>query len=99
MVNKGTWVLIHKVVLEPRERASQIPADTKKVPLEMWIKGRLQKDTMIRKEAEILTRTGRKETGTLLEENPTYWHDFGEFMPELLAISDQVRELVFGGKK
>ena len=38
MVKKGTWVLIHRNILEPEERAPQVPDDTKKVPLEMWIK-------------------------------------------------------------
>ncbi|WP_010255807.1 2-amino-4-oxopentanoate thiolase subunit OrtA [Treponema primitia] len=99
MIKKGAWVRIHKIVLEPRDRAPQVPEDTKTVPLELWVKGWLQKDAEIGKEAEILTRTGRKEEGTLLEENPTYRHGFGEFVPELLVISDQVRELVFGGGK
>ena len=74
-----------------------MPEDTKKVPLEMWVKGRLQGDAKIGKQAVVLTRTGRREEGTLLEENPTYRHNFGEFVPELLDISEQVRDLVFGG--
>jgi hypothetical protein len=97
MVRKGAWVLIHKIILEPKDRAPQVPEDTKKVPLEMWVKGRLEGDAEIGKRAVVITRTGRREEGTLLEENPTYRHGFGNFVPELLTISEQVRDLVFGG--
>ena len=44
MAKKGDWVLIHKIVLSPEERAPQVPDDTKKVPLEMWIKGYLNEN-------------------------------------------------------
>jgi len=37
------------------------------------------------------------EKGTLLEVNPCYKHDFGNFVPELLKISEQVKEILFGG--
>jgi hypothetical protein len=97
MIKKGAWVLIHKIILDPKDRAPQTPDDTKKVPLEMWVKGRLQVDTEIGKSAVVITQTGRREEGTLLEENPTYRHSFGEFIPELLTIGEQVRDMVFGG--
>lgn len=99
MVKKGEWVRIHKNILEPRERAPQVPDDTKKCPLEMWDKGFLQADAEIGSEVEIETVTGRKETGTLIEVNPYYEHDFGKFVPELLEIDKQVRQILFGGDK
>jgi hypothetical protein len=99
MIAKGSWVLIHRNIMEPSERAPQVPEDTKKVPLEMWVKGNLEADTEIGAEAEVLTRTGRRERGTLLEVNPTYTHGFGDFVPELLEISRQVRAVVFEGEK
>jgi hypothetical protein len=99
MIPKGSWVLIHRNIMEPSERAPQVPEDTKKVPLEMWVKGTLQTDTEIGAETEVLTRTGRRERGTLLEVNPTYAHGFGDFVPELLEISRQVRAVVFEGEK
>lgn len=99
MVKKGEWVRIHKNILEPSERAPQVPDDTKKVPLEMWDKGYLQEDGEICDEVEIITATGRKEVGTLIEINPYYEHDFGKFVPELLIIREQVRNIVFGGEK
>ncbi len=99
MIKKDTWVLLHRNILEPAERAPQVPEDTKKVPLEMWIKGYLNEDANIGDEVTVTTRTGRKEKGTLLEEEPYYKHDYGKFVPELLVISEQVREIVFGGER
>lgn len=97
MVKKGEWVLIQKVILEASQRAPQVPEDTKQVPLKMWVKGYLQEDAEIGDEITILTRTKRIEKGTLLEANPYYKHNFGRFVPELIKISDQVKEIVFGG--
>ena len=97
MIKKDRWVLIHRNVLEPSERAVQVPDDTKKVPLELWTKGYLQEDANIGDEVTVLTRTKRMEKGTLLEAAPYYKHDFGKFVPELITISDQVKEIVFGG--
>ena len=93
MVKKGEWVRIHKVILEAQERTGKLPEDTQKCPLEMWTKGYLLAD------AEIESVNGRKETGTLIEVNPSYRHDFGECVPELLAIDKQVRGILFGGEK
>ena len=97
MVKKGEWVRIHKIILQPSERAPQVPDDTKKVPLEMWVKGYLDDDADIGGEVSVTTATGRKETGKLLEVNPSYGHGFGDFVPELLTIDKQVREILFGG--
>ncbi len=97
MIKKGEWVLIHRNILEPSQRAPQVPDDTKKVPLEMWVKGYLQEDANIGDEVTVTTRTKRIEKGTLLEANPYYKHDFGTFVPELIKISDQAREFLFGG--
>ena len=97
MIQKGQWVRIHKIILQPSERAPQVPDDTKKVPLEMWDKGFLGADAKIGDEVCITTVTGREETGTLIEVNPRYDHDFGDFIPELLEIDKQVRGILFGG--
>ncbi len=99
MAKKGDWVPIHNIVLTPEERSSALPEDTKSHPLEMWVKGYLQKDAEMGSEVEIETVTGRKEVGTLIEVNPYYTHDFGKFVPELLAIDKQVRGILFGGEK
>lgn len=99
MVKKGEWVRIHKVILEAQERTGKLPEDTQKCPLEMWTKGYLLADAEIGDEVEIESVNGRKETGTLIEVNPSYRHDFGECVPELLAIDKQVRGILFGGEK
>ncbi len=99
MVKKGEWVIIHRNILTPEERAPQVPEDTKKVPLEMWVKGYLNHDANIGEEVEVTTVTKRIEKGTLLEVNPHYKHDFGEFVPELLKINQQVRDILFGGDR
>jgi 2-amino-4-ketopentanoate thiolase alpha subunit len=99
MIKKGEWVRIHKIILSTSERAPQVPDDTKAVPLEMWDKGFLLTDSELGDEVEIETVTGRRETGTLIEVNPCYDHDYGKFIPELLAIDKQVRRIVFGGGK
>ena len=99
MIKKGEWVRIHRIILQPSERAPQVPEDTKQVPLEMWDKGFLLEDAAMGDEVTIETVTGRNETGTLIEVNPYYEHDFGKFVPELLAIDKQVRDMVFGGDR
>lgn len=94
---KGEWVMVHNIVLTPDQRAPQVPDDTKKVPLEMWVKGYAQTDCNKGDKIEIETITGRKVTGTLVEIAPTYTHSFGNHIPELLQIGKQLREILFGG--
>lgn len=94
---KGDWVNIHNIVLTPEERAPQVPEDTKKVPLEMWVKGYAQSDCEIGDEVEVITITGRRVTGKVVEIAPTYSHSFGKHIPELLQIGSQLREILFGG--
>ncbi|WZL71519.1 2-amino-4-oxopentanoate thiolase subunit OrtA [Clostridiaceae bacterium 35-E11] len=95
---KGNWVSIHNIVLSPSERAPQVPDDTKKVPLETWVKGFLQADAEIGDEVEVKTITGRVAKGKLIEVNPTYTHNYGNFVPELLQIGLQLREILDGGE-
>lgn len=96
---KGDWVQIHQIVLKPEERAPQVPEDTKKVPLELWVKGYALHDAKIGEEIEIETTTGRRVKGELVAVNPKYIHSFGDFVPELLQIDKQVKGILFGGEK
>ncbi len=96
---KGDWVQIHQIVLKPEERAPQVPEDTKKVPLELWVKGIALHDAKIGETVEIETATGRKVKGELTAVNPRYFHDFGNFVPELLKVDIQLKEILFGGAK
>lgn len=47
--------------------------------------------------AEVITRTGRRSSGVLVDEAPYFDHGFGVLIPEVLKISDMVREITFGG--
>lgn len=97
MAKKGDWVKLHIKVLNPQERAPQVPEDTKEVPLEMWVKGTLCEDCQLGQSAKIITRTGRCVEGILCEVNPSYHHSFGDFIPELLHVGQQARAIVWGG--
>ncbi|MCD6396378.1 MAG: 2-amino-4-ketopentanoate thiolase, partial [Spirochaetaceae bacterium] len=82
---RGDWVRIHSVLMKAGERAPGIPGDTAAVPYELWDKGfMISEKSEIGYEVEIETITGRKVKGKLLEINPSYDHDFGEFIPEIL---------------
>lgn len=88
----GQWVQIRRVVLPPGQRAPQVPPDTQAVPLELRAKGFLVEDAAaIGKEVTIRTYTGRTLRGELVAINPAYGHDFGEPVPELLAIGLELR--------
>lgn len=97
---KGDWVRIYKIVLDVGERAPNIPEETQKVPLEMWVKGFLETDeASIGDEVEIKTYIGRSVKGELLEINPYYKHDYGKLVPELLYIGNQARDILESGEK
>jgi len=90
----GQWVEIHRIVLPVGERASQIPNDTRRVPLEMRVKGFLVAPAALGTDAEIITRAGRRLRGILAAVNPAYAHTFGAPLPELSVIGDEVRALL-----
>ena len=94
-IEKGKWVEIHKIILEKGERAPQVSDDTKQVPLEMKVKGFLEEDAIMGEEATIVTPTGRTLSGTLIEVNPAYTHQFGPPIPELLPIGKELREILY----
>jgi len=96
LIKKNAWVQIKKVILKPEERTGSIPEETKKVPLEMWVKGFLEKDAELHEEVTIRTITGRYETGELIKENPAYMHTYGAFVPEILEIDRIVKDALFG---
>ena len=99
MAKKGDYVNIYSVVLTADERAPQVPEDTKKVPLETWVKGFLNHDADLNDEVEITTMTGRIVKGKLVETEPTYSHSYGNHIPEVLKIGRDLREILFGGDK
>ncbi len=94
MIAKGTWVEIKRTVLPAGERAPQVPEDTKKVPLEMRVKGFLLGPAAVGQEVEVLTPSGRRFSGILAEVNPSYSHSFGAPVSELSVIGGEVRALL-----
>ncbi len=96
-VKKGDWVRVHRIIFTPDQRAPQVPEDTKKVPLEMWVKGFCQSDAEIGDEVEVITITGRREHGKIVELEPTYRHSFGNYVPEITQIGIQLKDILFGG--
>ncbi|MCQ2551577.1 MAG: 2-amino-4-ketopentanoate thiolase [Clostridia bacterium] len=101
MAKKGDWVRIHSVVLKAEERTAKLPEDTQKCDLEQWTKGFLQEESAkVGDVVTVVTAVGRTEKGTLLEENPHYTHSYGEFVPEIIEIDRQLREIMnFGGEE
>ncbi|MCT4632661.1 MAG: 2-amino-4-oxopentanoate thiolase subunit OrtA [Firmicutes bacterium] len=97
MIKKGSWVRIHRVILKEGERAPQLPDDTLSVPLEMWVKGYLTGEGELGEIVEVVTLTGRKVEGRLVELEPSYRHDYGDFIPEILQIGKDARKILFGG--
>lgn len=91
MIRTGSWVRIHQMVLTPQQRAPQAPEDTRRVPLELWVKGELMQDASPGDTVKVRTRAGREVTGTLLGEDTGYTHSFGETVPELRQVGDRVR--------
>jgi hypothetical protein len=89
-----TWVEIHRILLAPDERAPQVPEDTRRVPLEMRVKGVLAAPARLGEEAEIVTPAGRRVSGTLVDANPAYSHGFGLPIPELLSVGSEMRAIL-----
>lgn len=90
MVKKHTLVQIYKNILSRENRASNLPADTKDVPFEMRVKGRLIHDAEIGDAAEIVTASGRKEKGILIASEPYFSHSFGHHV----KVLDDVIEII-----
>lgn len=96
-VKANSWVEIHRILLNPEERAPGIPQDTKKVPLELRVKGFLTHPAQLGDKVKIKTPIGRVLEGKLLMENPPFPHDFGAPVPELLAIGQEIKTLLHQG--
>lgn len=99
MINRGTWVVLRRVVLTAQERAPGIPQDTAATPLMQWVKGALLSDAEIGGVAAVRTRTGRVEQGILEQSQPRYELGYGDFIPSLLHIGEQAGEILSGGDR
>lgn len=100
MAKKNDYVRVHRAVLQAVERTGKLPEDTKNVPLEMWVKGFLQdEEAKLGDTVTIKTVVGRLETGVLMEENPCYTLNYGEYVPEIMEIDRQLRGVLFEGEE
>ena len=61
-----------------------------------WTKGFLLADAEIGDEVEVETAVGRIAKGTLIEVHPYYTHSYGKFVPEIIEIDKQLREIMGG---
>ncbi len=98
--NKGDWVQIFKIVLQPEDRAPGLPVETAAVPLTMKVKGFLKNDiASIGDIVDIETITGRETSGEMIEINPPYEINYGKPQQDLLQIGIEARLALKGGKK
>jgi len=77
-ITKGTWVEIEQVVLQPAQRSTALPEDTKQVPYILRVSGFLVQDAEIGQQVEVKTIIGRMLSGELETVNPSYAHPFGK---------------------
>lgn len=96
--NRGeqAWVEIEWTVLEPAERATSCPPDTRAVAYLARTKG-MAVDAVLGRDAEIVTVTGRRVEGRVRDQNPGYEHTFGRPLPEWVRMRNAIRVLVHDG--
>jgi hypothetical protein len=88
---KGDWVEIERIILDPSQRSKNLPPETAETPLRMWVKGFAQADGNVGEELTVETTTGRQVTGRLVVINPGYFHTFGRPIAELQRIGIELR--------
>jgi hypothetical protein len=87
----GEWIEVERVLLEPAERSSNLPAETASQPLLTWVKGFSAAAASLGEEVTVETMTGRRVTGRLSAINPGYFHTFGRPIPELTHVGADLR--------
>lgn len=88
----GTWVEIEQIVLKPEERAASLPEDTRRVPYVLKVSGFLLDEAEPGENVNIRTIIGRELSGRLITINPSYQHNFGAVIPELLTIGTEYEQ-------
>ena len=97
--NKGDWVQIFKIVLQPNDRAPGLPAETAAVPLTMKVKGFLKNNSARLGDAVMIeTITGRVTEGEMIAVNPVYDINYGAPQQDLLQVGIEARLALKGGK-
>lgn len=90
---QGDLVQIHKIILKPDERSDNLPAATRSVPFECWIKGFLiDEKAALGDMVRVETMIGRECSGTLKQVNPVYDHTYGKPHKEILTIGKEAAQ-------
>jgi 2-amino-4-ketopentanoate thiolase beta subunit len=79
----GQWVEVERVLLEPADRAANLPEETASKPLLVWVKGFALGEAAPGEECEVETMTGRVVRGRLSALDPAYTHTFGSQPSEI----------------
>lgn len=96
---KGDYVQVYNIILEADERAENLPEETKKVPLELKVRGFLLDDEAeLNDQVTIETYIGRKIEGELIDLSPTYEIDYGEVVEEILPIGRELKAILEGSE-
>ena len=93
-VKKGSWVQIKQIILEPGQRAPQVPQDTSQKPLIRLVKGFLTEDAGPGDNVTITTVIGRTMNGELVAVNPRYDHSFGPPPVGFSGIGGNLRRIL-----
>ena len=97
--NPGEWVEVEIVLLEPSERAANVPPETAEKPLVMWVNGFARGEAALGEELVVETMTGRLVTGRLSNARPGYYHTFGDHIAELAHVGSDLRARVTAYRK
>ncbi len=88
---EGQWVEVERILLEPADRAPNLPGETATKPLLVWVKGFARGEAGLGEECEVETMTGRVVSGRLSDLDPAYTHTFGPQPPEIAGIGRDLR--------
>jgi 2-amino-4-ketopentanoate thiolase alpha subunit len=87
----GQWVEVERVLLEPADRAANLPEETASKPLLVWVKGFALDEAALGEECAVETMTGRTVSGSLSDLDPAYTHTFGSQPPEIAGVGRDLR--------
>lgn len=87
----GQWVEVERVLLEPADRAANLPEETASKPQLVWVKGFALGEAALGEECEVETMTERTVRGRLSDLDPTYTHTFGSQPPEIAGVGRELR--------
>lgn len=96
VVPAGAWVEISQLVLPAGGRAPNVPRDTAETDFVARIRGFLAEPASVGGDATVRTLLGREVAGRLSVVNPRNPADFGDQVPELLALGMAARRALEG---